>query len=260
MSDTSFLPEDYLARKAERRTNLICLVLFVVVMAAVFGAFMVTNRQSTAVKAEQIAINTRYQTVATQIEELQKLETQKDEMLQKAELAAALVERVPRSILLAELINRMPEQLGLLEFEMHSEKIKAAAAPRPKNTTGQLAAPTRARTKAEAAAEQKKVETPRYRVTITMVGIAPTDLEVSRYIAELNSYELLQDVRLEYSEEKEMNDRWMRQFSIKAKLDPMADVRNIEPLHKQRRIKNPMTDQLQFNHGDGLGPMPTNDG
>ena len=45
MSNQTFLPEDYLAQKAERRTNLICLALFAVVMMAVVGAFLVTNRQ-----------------------------------------------------------------------------------------------------------------------------------------------------------------------------------------------------------------------
>ena len=36
MSTASLLPEDYLAEKAERRTNLICLSLFAIVMAAVW--------------------------------------------------------------------------------------------------------------------------------------------------------------------------------------------------------------------------------
>ena len=45
MTDSSFLPEDYLAQKTERRTNLICLTLFAIVMLGVFAAFWITNRQ-----------------------------------------------------------------------------------------------------------------------------------------------------------------------------------------------------------------------
>ena len=41
MSTTSFLPEDYLDQKAERRTNMISLALFAIVMVSVFAAFLV---------------------------------------------------------------------------------------------------------------------------------------------------------------------------------------------------------------------------
>ncbi len=131
MHHASFLPEDYLAQKAERRTNLICLTLFVVVMIAVFGAFLVTNRQWTHVKRSQEAINARYREVAKQIEALTELETQREQMLEKAELAAALVERVPRSILLAELINRMPDRMALTKFELASEQIRTVRTGAP---------------------------------------------------------------------------------------------------------------------------------
>src|SRR5688572_9263576 len=124
MNTTSFLPEDYLAQKAERRTNLISLTLFAVVMIAVVGAFFVTNRQARLLKQHQDQINVDYQAAGSKIQELQELEAQRAEMMDKAVLAGALVERVPRSILLAELINRMPDKLALLNFEMKSEKMK----------------------------------------------------------------------------------------------------------------------------------------
>ena len=46
MPNASFLPEDYLALKAERRTNLISLTLFGLVMNSVVGAFFVNNKQA----------------------------------------------------------------------------------------------------------------------------------------------------------------------------------------------------------------------
>lgn len=248
MSNASFLPEDYLAQKAEQRTNVISLLLFGVVMVAVIGAFFVTNRQGRMVKAAQEEINGRYQQAGLQIQELTQLETQKEEMLHKAELAAALVERVPRSILLAELINRMPERLALLEFDMKSEKMKPPAPPQEKDDKGRLVskAKDKAKTKQEAGETTQKVEAPRYRVTIAMVGVAPTDLEVSRFMTELNSYALVRDVTLEYSEQKDIEGRMMRQFRINLSLDPDADVRQVDPLNVPR-VKNPMGDDVQFN-------------
>jgi outer membrane murein-binding lipoprotein Lpp len=246
-SNASFLPEDYLARKAERRTNLICLVLFAVVMLGVFLAFVVTNQKWSQVKQDQMTINASYQTVAEEIRELTELEAQKSEMLHKAELAAALVERVPRSILLAELVNRMPDRLSLLEFDLTSEKIKPVIqrTASPEENEGRLGA-RRGKTKEEAYEEAKQIRPPRYRVSVALVGVAPTDLEVSQYLAELNTYPLFEDVTLEYSEEKEIEDQIMRKFEIRLKLDPDADVRHIDPLAKPRGVRNPMTDELKF--------------
>lgn len=246
MTNASFLPEDYLVERAGRRTNMISLVLFGVVMIAVFAAFLVTNRQWTQVRAAQEAINSQYQLAARQIDELTELEQQREQMLNKAELAAALVERVPRSILLAEIINRMPPRLSLLEFELKSEKIRAPRQVPKKRNVGRRSRPKRAPTREQASKENRKIEQPRQVVTISMVGVAPTDVEVSRFMSALTSYSLLRDVSLDYSEEREMNGRMMRQFGIKMKLARNADVRRAQTLLKPQDIRNPMTDELQF--------------
>jgi Tfp pilus assembly protein PilN len=259
-SNQTFLPEDYVAQRAERRTNVICVVLFLVVMAVVFGAFLVTNRQWSKIKERQESINIHYQQAALRIEKLNELEQQKEQMLEKAELAAALVERVPRSILLAELINRMPPRLGLLELDLKSERIKAPSKP-PTGTKSLKGGPERGLTKEEAGAVVTKVEAPRYLVNVTMLGVAPTDLEVSRYMGELNSYALVRDVTLEYSEEKDIENRTVREFKIRMKLDPDADVRNVEPRVAPRDIPDPMMDDIQFGRSPraSVGPSVQED-
>lgn len=247
MSNASFLPEDYLAQKAERRTNIICLTLFGVVMGVVFLLFLFTNRQLSNVKADQEQINGRYQQAALQIKELNELEEQKAQMLEKAELAAALVERVPRSILLAELINRMPDRLGLLNLELKSDRIKVVTPMPAAGSTGRLKGkPARAQTKEDAQQVLNKIEAPRYEVSIVLVGIAPSDVEVARYMAELNAYELLDDVTMEYSAQTDFDGRRMREFRIHMKLDNQADVRHIEPLFHDKKIRNPMSDEIEL--------------
>ncbi len=241
--NASFLPDDYLDQKAERRTNLISLVLFVIVMLGVFLAFLFTNQKYAMVKRDQSAINANYQAAAEQIRELVELEEQKSQMLQKAELAAALVERVPRSVLLAEIINRMPERLSLLEFTLKSERIKP---PRPKTPDQGRLKPSRAKTRKNAAAktERQRTRPPRYSVTISLVGVAPSGHEVSGFLAELNDYELLRSVMLEYLEEKIVETQVMQQFQINAKLNPGADVRAVDPLLMPRGNRDPMSDEF----------------
>ncbi len=254
MTTTSFLPEDYLDQRAERRTNMVSLTLFGVVMVSVFAAFLVTNRQWSKVRSAQASINRQYQDAASQIERLNELEQQKDQMLNKARLAAALVERVPRSILLAELVNRMPPNMGLLELELKSEKVKAKSTiGAPSKGTGSLGkgkAPKRAKTRNDVEeVKEVKIEAPRYQVTVNLVGVAPTDVEVSRYMAELNAHPLLQNVSLEYSEERKFEGDKMRQFEIRMSLNGDLDVRDVAPLIKRNSITNPMDNAAEFAPG-----------
>lgn len=242
MTDSSFLPEDYLAKQAERRTNAISLTLFVVVMGAVFGAFLVTNRQAAQVKVAQASINRQFEDAAVKIEELNELEAQKERMLHKAELATALVERVPRSILLAELINRMPERLSLEEFQLKStEKKKIQKATT--RTHGRLSERVKTR---EEAMEENEIEAPEYRVDLVLIGIAPSDLEVANYLTELNAYALLRDVTLKYSIQKVVDERTVREFRVEMRLTDGADVRLVDPLVMPRGLRNPMGERLRF--------------
>ena len=247
MSTTSFLPEDYLDQKAERRTNMISLSLFGIVMISVFAAFLVTNRQWSHVRKARASINSQYEDAASQIKRLNELEDQRDQMLNKARLAAALVERVPRSILLAELINRMPPRMGLLKFVLTSKKIKVVAPRKPTARRGRLRRPTKARTREQIAREQggeaKQVDVPRYRVGVTLVGVAPTDVEVSRYIAALNAHPLLEEVTLRYSQERTVENSRMRKFEIHMQLNGKLDVRDVAPMIKGKT--DPMSGQTR---------------
>ena len=231
MVDTSFLPEDYLAQRAERRTNIICLSLFALVMGSVFLVFLWSTRASEMIKREQRAIEARYEAAAEQIKQLQTLEEQQEQMVERARLASALVERVPRSILLAEIINRMPRHVSLMKFELQSDEIRDK-----KPATGKKGnAPRRARTKREAQAEVNEVKVPRYRVAVALTGVAMSDSQVASFVGDLNGQPLLENVTLHYSETTDIDEREMREFNVSMVLSEDADVRAIEPLRIARR-------------------------
>ncbi len=237
--ENSFLPEDYVEQRAERRTNVISLSLFAIVMFAVFGAFLVTNRQWNTVKAQQRAINIEYTNAANDIEQLEILQEQQETMMRKAELTAALIERVPRSVLLAELINRLPENVSMLEFTLKQEEPRQRRLSSKRSGTQDLAGKRdRRASKGEAEAEEPVVEVPQFETELQLVGVAPTDVEVSEYIAALNDCDLLRHVTLKYSENSMVEDRMVREFRLHMKLDLSADARKIEPLLAQRPIES----------------------
>ena len=228
----SFLPEDYVAKKAENRANLLCLSLFGVVMFGVVGAFFVTNRQWLSVRAEQETINKLYAEETQKIDQLKVLEDQKKEMLQKAEITTALIEKVPRSVLLAELVNRMPENITLESLNLKSKRINQAPpstsplgkpVARVKTLTG--AAPG---AKAPGVVETPAVKPPSFEYTLLLVGVATANEDVTDYVSHLAESPLLTSIELNYIEETIKNEVEMRKFEIAAVLKPDADARSIE--------------------------------
>lgn len=239
--DATFLPEDYVERKAERRSDLICFTLFVVLLLGVVGAVFVQNRRWNDVRLYQEAINVRYTQAAKDIEQLKLLEKQKSELLQKAELTTALIERVPRSILLAELINRMPNRMMLLEFEMDSDRVKGAAgppAPRMPASGGvgrSLTSTSAAGGSAETPAATPP-DAPRFETSLSIVGLAPTNRDVARYVAALQGCELLENVELRFTELAIVRDRELTKFRVDCELRDEADARRITPADNPRLV------------------------
>lgn len=229
----SFLPEDYLVKKAERRSVLISLFLFVVVALGVVGAFLVTNRQWNGVRTRQEEINREYAIETAKIDQLKQLEQQKSEMLQKAEITTALIEKVPRSIMLAELINRMPKQMTMTELNMKSTRVVEAAKPVPQNQLGTVTAQSLA-AQGPKPVEPPKPMPPKFVFKIELTGLSASDDDIADYHSALLQCPLLDQVEMLSSVEIIVDEVSMRKFRIDATIKASADARNIEPLHVPR--------------------------
>jgi Tfp pilus assembly protein PilN len=237
--NSSFLPEDYLERKVELRTNFIYLTLFAVVIVGVVGAFFVTNRQWAEVKDHQETINIRYAQAAKDIEQLKLLEDQKHQMLGKAELTTALIEKAPRSVVLAELVNRMPERLTLLELELKSKRIEtkgakpaagAQAAQAASAKQGRKLLSDKAPEAAAPAAGEAVAKAPKLEITLTIIGVAAAHTQVAEYIASLQQCKLLDKIELKFSEGTIINDRGLNKFRIETRIRDDADARQLDTI------------------------------
>lgn len=230
----SFLPADYVTRKNESRANVLCLSLFGAVMCGVVGAFFVTNRQWLTVRKEQQIINVQYAQEAQKIEQLKQLETQRAEMLEKAEITTALLERVPRSVLLAELVQRMPATITLLDLGLEAKRIADPKAdPKTgKPTPGTLSkAPAPGAKPGAPAPEIKpKPTAPKFDFSLKLQGVARVNNDVADYLRYLKECPLLTNVELTYIKERTIEDTALREFEITAKIRPDADARSIEPV------------------------------
>jgi Tfp pilus assembly protein PilN len=227
-NELSFLPEDYLERKAQRRTNAICATLFLIVMVAIGSAFSFTEGALRKVEGDHNAIEKEYTEAAKRIEQVTQMQEKQRTMAIQAELTSSLLEKVPRSFLLAEVTNSMPPGVSLLDLMLESKKRQT-----PTNTQGSKS--TFEQKRSESAASRKKSATAAqpqattYDVSMKITGIANTDVQVAQFISKLNGSSLLKDVNLVISDQfKNGSDgSEMRKFTIEMLVDPQADVASI---------------------------------
>jgi Tfp pilus assembly protein PilN len=217
----SFLPDDYMERKAQRRTNVICASLFTIVLAAIASAFYVSDKALAVVEKQHAEIEKQFADAAKKIEQKKQMQEKQRLVAHQAELTASLLEKVPRSNLLAELTNSLPTGVSLLDMTMDSHLI-APPPPPPAKTVyeekqNQIAAEKHA---AEAAVQPKKFD-----VSIKLTGVATNDGQVAEFIKKLSKSTLLKDVNLVVVDEFLLEKEPVRKFQLEMSLNPTAEVK-----------------------------------
>ena len=102
-------------------------------------------------------------------------------MKRKAAVTAELLERVPRTLILSELINNIPADLSLLEFKIETKIIR-------KKLSCVTTALDVAKKKRKSKLDDAKVEPVKgSEVNLKLVGVAPTDVEVAKFIHALGN-------------------------------------------------------------------------
>ena len=174
MSQVNLLPDDYIAWRKEKRTSVICAVLFGVVMMGVLAGAVISERSHRHTRDVRDRVNQAYNDAEKLIQQVQNLEAKQQQMLQKAVLTAALQESVLRSYLLARVCEALPEGSSLMRFELDTKAVQRIVGPEvPKTRFAQAAAGRGIRPEGLAELD----------TTITLTGLAATDVAVERFIA-----------------------------------------------------------------------------
>lgn len=246
----SFLPEDYLERKVARRTNLICVGLFLVMIAAIGAAFYVQNRQDKGTRAELVEVNSTFTKRADQLRQIKELQEQQRQMIDKARVVQQLVERVPRSIILAEMINDMPRSLSLIEFELET-KTKPAA----RSLTAMQRAKQRNKDKQDD--EAGKIEIVPREVTIHIEGVAEQEKQITDFMGQLTHHPLYVDVGLSFIEKDKFEDTEVFRFGITMLLNQAVLIERSAPEQLERDLtQDPLDDNILISSEGKPKPAP----
>lgn len=215
MSNINFVPDDYVQSNESRRANLMCLVLFSVVMAALAGSFVTIKIRQRACSVEESLVNAKMARMQESIKKFEELQTKRKEMMRTALTTAELLEPVPRSVVLASLTNNLPAGVSLLKVGLLQKEVRktVSAAAKSKYQAAQEA-------QGGSEAEPKPPAEQQVETCLEIEGVSPSDLQVAAYIERLGNSILLVDVALVESKEKKVEDSCFRQFKLTAMLRP----------------------------------------
>jgi Tfp pilus assembly protein PilN len=214
MSNINFVPDDYVQSNESRRANLMCLVLFSVVMAALGGSFVTIKIRQRACGAEESLVNAKMARMQESIKKFEELQTKRKEMMKTALTTAELIEPVPRSVLLASLTNTLPPGVSLVKLDvMQKEPSKNASRTQSSRSRYEAAQAKKDNEPGGRRSAEEQLET-----HMDIEGMAPSDIQVAEYIRSLGGSVLLDNVALVESAEKVVDGTSFRHFKLKATL------------------------------------------
>jgi Tfp pilus assembly protein PilN len=211
MLNVNFVPDDYVQSNESRRTNLMYLVLFVLVMAGLVGTFVIIKMNQRDIVAKERYLSKKAAEAEEAINQFEALQEKRQVMLKTALIISELIEPVPKSVLLASLTNNLPPGVSLLKLNViQKEPLR----------TNRVPAVSRYKQTQEQKATAQTNESPEklIRTYMDIEGVAPSDLQVAAYIEQLSGSTLLDNVALVESKEHKMEDTTFREFKLTAML------------------------------------------
>jgi hypothetical protein len=213
MSNINFVPDDYVQGNESRRANLMCLVLFSVVMAVLGGSFVMIKIRQQACNAEESLVNAKMARMQESIKKFEELQSRRKEMMRTALTTAELIEPVPRSVVLASLTNNLPAGVSLVKLSL-IQKEPSGRTRRGASRNRYEAAKQKGGSESDTQlSAEKGLET-----HLQIEGMAPSDLQVAAYIEQLGRSALIAEVALVESKEKKIDDTSFRHFKLTAML------------------------------------------
>jgi Tfp pilus assembly protein PilN len=200
-NEIDFLPSAIKVDRARRRSLKRQIWLVVFVIAGLTGLAHVRQGQIAQGKACLAALTTQMSTVNRQLAMRTDLERQLADLMIKKRIDDTLGSRANALEVLAELERTLPESIVLTSLTLEAVEVRT-----PVNRSLNGDAPV-----ASGAAPVPKDKVSR-RVRLVFTGMAPTDVDVANFIAQMSAGRLFEDVSMGYARNVEYRGRNVREF------------------------------------------------
>jgi Tfp pilus assembly protein PilN len=208
MANINFVPTDYNQKRDSTRANIIYLFLFAAVMGGIGATFSIIRMRQKTINSELAAVNKKLTEATEKFKLLEQLQQTGDEMMKTAAMTSELFESVPKSTILACLTNSLPKGVSFTNIKLFQKTIKS---PQPAKGSSQYK--KAAKRDRDTVSKEKMIET-----FIEIKGIAPSDIEVAGYIAQLGKSIMLESTQLVESRQVEIDKVNCREFKLTSKI------------------------------------------
>ncbi len=113
-----FLPEEFLARKSQRRTNSLCAATFLIAALSVASGFAISDHALNQIEADHATVVLEFNFASDRAVELAGLQQSQQVVATQAALTASMLQKTPRSFIVAEITNSIPPDVTLLELSI----------------------------------------------------------------------------------------------------------------------------------------------
>ncbi|MEQ9207871.1 MAG: PilN domain-containing protein [Phycisphaerales bacterium] len=223
----SFLPSDYVRGKGQARASMFAILLFVLVLAGVIGAFTVNHQRWNRVREEQKLVAASFKEETAKIEQLKLLEEQRVVLTDKAEIVTALKDRVPRSVLMGEIIRGIGDGITLTDVELEGDRVRPPPPPAATKGAVKSIGVSGVGNGKDQEPTEPKVHPPKFVFSISVDGVSAENDDIADYLASLKQSPLLNDVELQYINQTMIDSVEYRKFRITMSLSSTADASKV---------------------------------
>jgi len=202
MEYMDFLPERIRIQRARRRSLVRQAYLLGACLLALGILAYVRQGMISSAKGELARTSDRVANVNRQLVMRGELERQQADLMIKKRIDDHLGSRVYALDVLAELERTLPQSIFLTNLAMEAVEIRIPIKPAEQDSNQAVAAGNQPQDK------EKVVK----RIRLSVTGLAPTDVDLADFIAQMSAARLFEDVSMGYAKNVEFRGRTVREF------------------------------------------------
>jgi hypothetical protein len=197
MANLNLLPDYYVKERLRYRVDMICVVLFAIVMAALIVVGKRTERSLEQVHAEHEQIVGQFKETGTEVKDFFALQSNLNKLKKDLNAYEEMRQRVSPSYVLAVIGQVCPETVSLSELQIHRRvaegKTTAANLPNQKPSASSKAAPY---------------------LQISMDGVAEGEEAIGAFVRGIREHPLTKDVNWPMSRSQTIDGETFRVFNM----------------------------------------------
>ena len=237
--EVDFLPDSYHRNQRRREKKIWRCSLAVMFLALIVLGTTGQRRELIHLQQNRCDLQKQVSDATAQLAKPDELRKEMAHLDAKADLVTHLRLRVPTTRILAAVANSLPRFVALTEYRSTRDTIDSKSSSRPQPPKKkQDEANTPEKQPEQLDLEQTQENAQRTGLFVSLVGIAPDDVAISRYLATLEATGIFDEVQLLYTDQHAHGDHRLRKFEVRLRVKKPLDSGQDSENTKQNTQEN----------------------